>query len=373
MPAQLQTQRQQGAALIIAMLILSIVVVITATMTVEHNFHVRRVSNQLAASQVYGILRGTEAFSHKALAVDAQLDEDNGTFIDHSQEFWAGEKEFIFDEVLFVGELIDLQGRFNLNSLLLDHDPNQSIPTNDMQAIFIRFLQTFEMEDGVFVSYDDAYNITEAIVDYIDADQNPGLACGEDAGYFSIDDRAPHRTANQPLHSVSELRLICNLPVIVYQQIRDKVTVWPLTGDAGININTASVNLLQALLLDDKASYDEAKGTGTPVLKKYPTQPFTLSDDLNQELQMAQGFKAREFEGVGETTQGWEDHNSAETYFTQTLNGARLWPSKYVVLGSNYFLLQAKGRLADVNVQLESVFSRDGGTIQVLARSNGGL
>ncbi len=360
--------KQQGAALIIAMLILSIVVVITATMTVEHNFHVRRVSNQLAASQVYGILRGTEAFAYKALAVDAKLDDDNGLVVDNVAEFWAGEKDFIFDEVLFRGELIDLQGRFNLNSLLVEHVKGDPIPSNNSQAIFIRLLQTFELEEGVTLSYDEAQDITEAIVDYIDPDEDYAFGCGEDSGYFSIENRAPHRTANQAFHSVSELRLICNLPVAIYRQLVPIVTVWPVSGEAGFNINTASVNLLQAILLPDDASYKAVRDD-----KKYPTAPFEMSIDQKKELQMAQGFVARDEGGIGDTSEGWDKHDAAQTYFAQSFNNAKLWPTTSLVLGSNYFLLVSDGKLADVNIHLESVISREGGTIQILARSTGGL
>lgn len=369
MKPRLVCRQQSGAALIIAMLILSIVVVITATMTVEHNFHVRRVSNQLAASQVYSVLRGTEAFSHKALVVDAKLDEDNEKNVDNAGEFWAGEKDFIFDEVLFRGELIDLQGRFNLNSLLVGHEKNKAIPTNNQQAMFIRFLQTFELEDNVGVSYDQAQEITEAIIDYIDEDSNTlGFTCGEDEAYFSIDERAPHRTANQAFHSVSELRLICNLPVALYRQLQDKVTVWPISGKAGINLNTTSVNMLQAILVKDEAVYKDIKDK-----KIYPTTPFLLSADQKKELRMAQGFIPREEGSIGSTSQGWDDHATLQSYLSDIFEGAKLWPSKDLVLGSNYFLLVSNGKLADVNLKLESVFSRDNGTIQILARSSGGL
>ena len=361
--------QQQGAALIIAMLILSIVVVITATMTVEHNFYIRRVSNQLSASQVYSILRGTEVFTHKALAVDAQIDEDNNKYVDKNSEFWSGKKDFVFDEVLFRGELIDLQGRFNINSLLLDIKKGDPVPASDQQGIFINFLQAFESEAGVNVTHGEAVSITEAIIDYIDGDAiSSGLDCGEDSAYYSIEGRSPHRTANQAFQSVSELRLICNVPVFLYQQLESHLTVWPKHSNAGININTASPQLIQALLLSDDKAYIEAKDK-----KLYPTSPLFLSDSQREEISVAQGYIPPPEGSFGLSVEGWDTHTAAEEYFKTTFNGARLWPTQNIVLGSNLFLLISDGKLGNVNLHLESVFSREGGNIRVLSRSTGGL
>ncbi|MCK5880609.1 MAG: hypothetical protein KAG18_01965, partial [Sinobacterium sp.] len=134
-------------------------------------------------------------------------------------------------------------------------------------------------------------------------------------------------------------------------------------------LNTASINLIQAVLIGTQQDYDNAKLGGD----KYPLTPMFLSDDEQKEVQMAQGYLPREEGGIGLVSQGWATDEEAVSYFAENFNNALLWPTDKLVLGSEYFLLLSTGKLADVNVYLESVISRDNDTMKVIARSTGGL
>ena len=351
--------KQNGAALIVSLLILSIVVVLVATMTVEHNFHIRRTSNQLTASQAESYLRATEAIAHKALELDSQLDQENGASVDHLAEFWAQETPpFILDNGAYTGRLYDLQGRFNINSLLLPqanqgqstNQGQRAVPFTWQQGVFIRLLQSFN-NDQQSISYDQAVSITESVLDYIDQDQNTrGFDCGEDDAYYAIAGRSPHRTANQALVSVSELRLICNLPVSLFRKLQPHLTVWPATGDTAINLNTASVELLSALIIadnDQTALQNLTPGYSVPA-------PIDQAE-LNTLLERQQS--------------GYDDFSS----LINDLNGLVLWPGAEMSLASDYFLLASDVQLDDVVMHLDSVISRKDGTIKILARSTDGL
>ena len=347
--------KQRGAALIVSLLILSIVVVIVATMTVEHNFHIRRVSNQLTASQAYSYLRATEAVAHKALQYDLEQDRDNGESADYFDELWAQEAPpFTVDNGAYTGKLYDLQARFNINSLaatLNDTPQNpKAIPYSPEQGIFIRLLQSFN-DDEFTISYDQAVSITESLIDYIDADQTArGFDCGEDDAYYGIEGRRPHRTADQPLASVSELRLICNIPVELFRRLEPHVTVWPLSGKSAININTASVEVLRSVIVDE-ADVDDLKVLSPGFSVPAPLDIAQLEDFL-------------------------ERQRTGYTSFSTVANDlvdAALWPSANLSLASDYFLLSSDAKLGDVVMHLDSVFSRKAGTISILARSTDGL
>ncbi|NRB40358.1 MAG: type II secretion system minor pseudopilin GspK [Pseudomonadales bacterium] len=354
---------QQGAALVVALLILSLVVVLAASMTVEHNFSIRRVSNQLSMQQAYSWARGGESIALKALRIDSEEDNNNNESVDHRGEFWYSEDGNIFpldeDGNFYGGRLVDLQGKFNLNSLRKPPaKPNPSggpqVPYTVEQAVFMRLLQTFN-DDDIQIDYSQAQEITEAVVDYLDADAVVrGFTCGEDDAYSSIDDREAHRTPNGPILSVTELRLVCNLPVFLYEKLRAHVTVWPLKGDSTININTASSELLRSIFLDsaDVGKFKNAKQGQLPGIPE--PVPLNSLKDLIDRL----------------SADGYTDFSQVKT----DVSDAELWPVDNLIgLHSDYFILYSEVKLNDLVLTLSTVISRENGTLQILARSTGGL
>ncbi len=343
-----------------ALLILSLVTVLAASMTVEHNFTIRRISNQLAMQQGYSYLRGVEAIAQKILRLDLEIDKEDGNSLDHLGELWALEAQpFMLENGdAYTGRIYDLQARFNLNSLrdgsavTNDGIPAQ-IPFTIEQGIFIRLLQSFN-DDDFQLSEQEAINITEALIDYMDEDRSPrGFSCGEDDAYYSIDGRQAHKTPNLPLTSVSELRLICNMPVVLYERIKDFVTVWPHSGRMSINLNTAAVPILRSVFVvdTDKSALSKVDG------KTNYTVPPPLDVDILEsylEIQAVEGFS---------------NFNQLQLELTD----ASLWPAAPVGLSSDYFLLLGQANIAELTVTMSSVISRQDGTIKFLARSTGGL
>lgn len=352
-------KKQQGAALVVAMLILALVTVFVVSMSIEYGFGVRRVTNQLVAQQAYSYLRGTEAIAHKALMMDLRNDVDDGKAVDNYGEIWAQQTPpFLLEEGSYNGRLFDLQGRFNLNSLRQEPnvaagDPRPAVPFSVEQGIFIRLLQALGDQE-LPVSEADAYAITEAVVDYLDENQEPsGFHCGEDDAYYGIEGRVPHRTPNLPLASVSELRLVCNLPVRLYERLLPHVTVWPASGKSTININTASRPLLRSILV---ATTDVPQLQAVLGKTTYQVPPPVDDKELDNVIA----------------------HQSADGYtgldqIKVDIQGFELWPGSPVGLHSNYFLLESEATLGDVTQFMSSVISRENGVIVTVARSTGGL
>jgi general secretion pathway protein K len=350
--------KQQGAALVVAMLILSVIVILASTLTLEHSFNIRRISNQITQEQAYQYLRATEAIAHKVLWEDAKQNSDDGVWVDNLGDIWAQEAPpFVLDDGAYTGRIFDLQGRFNLNSLRPQANTQARPPTTVAQGIFIRLLQSVG-DENYSIDYQQAQNITEAIVDWLDEDSSPtGFECGEDDAYYAIDGRAPHRTPNQPFYSVSELRLICNMPFELYYRLQHEVTVWPLNGAGVINLNTASdallrsvvvaksdVTALQAAAKKDKANY-------------IAPEPVSLTDleDIRERLDAG----------------GYEDFITLEGELDAISQA--LWPGANLGLHSEYFLLESAAKLGDLQLTMESVFYRKDGTIYIATRSINGL
>lgn len=383
--------KQRGAAMVVAMLILSIVTVFAASMAFDYQFSIRRVSNQMLMQQAYQYLLATEAIAGKALLQDLQNDADDELTVDRKSEIWA-EEDMVFtvEQGAYTGTLTDLQGRFNLNSLkppvVAAGDFAPQVPYTIQQGIFIRLLQAVGDED-FSISEQEAVAITESIIDWLDEDSMPtGFGCGEDDGYYNIEDRQPHRVANGPFYSVSELRLICNLPLELYYRLQDYVTVWPISGKASINLNTAGLPILRSVLVDEndveslkninnKTSYQAppplAIGAVESIVRR--TQAEELEDE---------DYEQREQSSFNQDSL-WQDANIEqeidEVGFTQLdavlaeTSNLAFWPKADLGLYSNYFLLEAVVTLDRLTQTMSSVISRESGTISVLARSTGGL
>ncbi|MCY4045666.1 MAG: type II secretion system minor pseudopilin GspK [Cellvibrionales bacterium] len=335
-------KKQTGAALVVAMLIISLVTAIAATSSLRHHFMLRRLSNQLKVTQLNSYLQATEMIAKKALTADLQLDAEQKYRYDHFGEIWAQKvPPFLIDGGSYGGEIIDLQSKFNLNMLATPEQyksPNRTLPYTIQQGIFIRLLQSYN-DDNLQITSEQAVEILKAVLDWVDPDTTANFSYCEDDAYTTIEKRKPHRTANQPFMSVSELRLLCNMPPELYIRIKDDLTVWPRTGKSTINVNTASAAILKSVIIpsQDAAFFQKWKpGESFQV-------PRPLEDrDIEQFLeQQKQGFTS------------WSQVQSTLSYFDP-------WPSTMPVLSlhSDYFLLRAQAELDGLTQRYLSVLDR---------------
>jgi general secretion pathway protein K len=271
-----------------------------------------------------------------------------------------------------LGELEDLQGRLNLNNLL--DEPNQSAnagsadpdpetdssetdsqsQTNDPntenvsggagsdeerrftsgQKQLIRLLQTLE---GLGVDQTQAIALTEAISDYMDADDQRRLAGAEDEAYRN--GVPPYRPANQPIASVSELRAIAGITPEIYAALAPLVTVWPLEGSK-LNILTAKPPVLRTINSDDRL------------------EPLSVGDA--QRL-----VELRERGEINEVEDLLTDIAFSDTAMNDIANA--------LGITSDWFLLSASVQIADREQRLYSVLQRNERRVVSRYRSLGEL
>ena len=161
---------QRGSALVVTLLIFAIGIALVVPMYSEYTLFLKRSANSFAAEQGYAYLRGGEELAMLALKQDAEFDQKEDDMRDDLSEFWAQEPQiYPLDEGGWLqGRLEDLQGRFNLNSLAVAAPEGKRFSAHQEQ--FIRLLQVFEEPQ---VNQQDAMLITEAVVDWIDANSEP--------------------------------------------------------------------------------------------------------------------------------------------------------------------------------------------------------
>ncbi len=222
-------KRQRGVAIITALLIVTIATTVSITIATRLQLDVRRTGNLIAQDQAQFYLLAAEEWSQRILRQDKK---DSSS--DSLDESWAIELPPIpVDGGSIQGRLTDLHACININALVKDGAVDTISKT--------RLAQLFQ-NLGV------AGDLTQAITDWIDSDLETSNPNGAEDGYY-LNLESPYRTANTPLLSISELRLIKGFEDSeTYELVKPYLCTFILDGgEMNINVNTASAEVLQSL------------------------------------------------------------------------------------------------------------------------------
>ena len=297
--------RQRGVALITALLVVAIATVAAVSMASRQQLEVRRTASLLHGEQAWAYVLGAEEWAKVVLRRDAQESQ-----VDTLSEDWATRPPVSTVEGGAVfGRIIDLQGRFNLNNLVLQNgkmDP-------EAVAYYKRLLRNLDLDE----------RLADAVVDWIDANIDVTFPDGaEDETYLSLD--PPYRTANRPMQDASELRLVKGYTGEVVDKLLAHVVALPVR--TPINVNTADSTVLSA---------------------------------IGESLSVSDGEKLLETRG--------EDGYATVDSFRQNISGQQLDAAALSVT-SDWFLLLSEADIGEGRARLASRLQRDRGTVRVVGR-----
>jgi general secretion pathway protein K len=234
---------QRGAALVVALLIVAMVVMLATALSSDFLLMFRRVENQLYSEQAYAYLQGAEELARAALLQDLQRDGDKRN--DNLAEPWAEERQFPTDYGFIVGRIEDLSGRFDVNSLSGKGTQDGAAEARSaVQNQFIRLLLTLKLAEPL--GLDQAQALAEAITDWIDVDDDVNGLGGAESQYYAQAEPMG-RPANHAIASPSELMWVKGMTPEIYRALAPLITVWPKTGAMMLNLNTASAQVLRSL------------------------------------------------------------------------------------------------------------------------------
>ena len=225
-------KRQNGVALITAMLIMALITTLTFSLEWDNSLDLRRTYVSMYREEGIQAAFGAESWVLTILRQDAQ---DSDT--DHLGEIWAadmpvlplgGPGESLQGEIY--GDIEDLQGRFNINNLV-DADGEVDQPSLEQ---FRRLLIALGLD----------VRLAGIAADWIDADQDASFPDGaEDSIYTGI--VPPYRAANQVIASTSELAALEGMDKATLDTQQPHIAALP--GRTSINDNTATGPVLQSL------------------------------------------------------------------------------------------------------------------------------
>jgi len=191
-----------------------------------------------------------ESLRRGALNYAAILLTRDDAKIDHLGELWAKPLPPLpVEDGMIAFAVYDAQGRFNLNNLVRNGAPSPA----DI-AMFQRLLTSQGIDPG----------LSETLRDWLDTDSTVSQGGAEDIDYLSLPQ--PYRSANQPLQSVDELRLVKGFSAKDVEKLRPYVTALPVP--TSVNVNTAPDQVLAALFTNLPAAALK------PVLESRVSKPF---------------------------------------------------------------------------------------------------
>ncbi|QPK64726.1 type II secretion system minor pseudopilin GspK [Methylomonas sp. LL1] len=246
---------ERGIALITVMLVLSIATLAVVSMSTARQMDIRRTENQLRAMQAWEYVYGLESWATNVLRTDGKDNER-----DALNESWAKPlPKTAVAQGSLQAEIVDLQGRINLNNLVVDGEVSQE----DVKRLR-RLLHSLELKP----------ELVDAMLDWIDGDMEIRYPHGaEDEAYTRR--KPPYRAANRSFADVSELLLVQGMSLEQYRKLLPYIYV--TFGYAPLNVNTAGATVLRCLA--DDISADQAES-----IFRAGGKPFTdIADFLKDE------------------------------------------------------------------------------------------
>ncbi|MGD8677655.1 MAG: type II secretion system minor pseudopilin GspK [Chromatiales bacterium] len=322
-------KKNHGVALVSVMIVIAIVAGIGAAVVVDQQYSMRRTANLLHGNQAFMHLLALESWGLEVLVDDKKQERAEDSLL----EDWARVLPPVSaDGGIVSGQIRDLQGRFNLNTVFSSQGVNP-VAYRTLTCLLTRYTDP----DA------DPEQIVSALVDWIDPDQDVHNNRGaEDLDYLSSD--PSYRTASRPLISPSEMLLLKGMNHETYDALMAYVTALPMPtlqeqgekADYMINVNTASEELLDCL-------GDGTDPVGSALVEEIRTSgPFTSREEV---LAFIQAFL-----------------NIQENFDTSA------WP---LDVESNYFQISTRAEFGDLIMQMQHVVERGDNDIRVLMRSYG--
>ena len=225
-------QGNRGTAVIMAILTVALVATLAASVVREYGANVMSLTGRHDQNQSRWLARGAVDWARNVLANDART-----SATDHTGEAWATKVPATpVDNGEVSGEVEDLSGRFDLNSVVR----NGAADSTNL-ASYIRLLKLSGIDD------DKASDLANALVAWI-VRANPDGIRASLSSTSPASLGLPQRPPQTPLVDVDELQLIEGYDKEVLVNLRGFVSAFP--APSTLNLNTVSAEVLAAIMPD---------------------------------------------------------------------------------------------------------------------------
>jgi len=247
---------QGGAAIITALLVVMLAATIATYLLSQQSRALTRTARATERAQVTLYAEPTLDWARAVL-----FDSLNNSIYVALKQPWAqpvAAQPLVSAEggavVLASGLIHDEAAKFNLNNLL---KADKTASADDIE-IFKRLLKNLKLNP----------DLSDAVLDWIDDDNEPRPHGAEDGYYLSL--ASPYRTANQPMVQWQELGRVRGFDAVTLRRLAPYITALPTR--TKVNLNTASSELIAALF-PELSSEDTAE-----LMRRRTLTPFQNAD-----------------------------------------------------------------------------------------------
>src|SRR5262245_4215256 len=224
---------ERGIALLLTLLVLTILV----ALILEFDAEARREYRDAAAFRdnfkATVLARASVQAARGVLQQDILKEKQLGLSFDALTDIWALPlTNYVIGDGRLNAKIEDERGKFNLNDLAITGDEIKKGKKVQQAKRLFELLQINP-------------DLVDAIVDWVDKDENPEPAGAESLYYQTL--RPAYKAANFPLETLLELRLIKGMTPDIIDKLSKVVTVYPQEGQSLVNMNTADPLVIQAL------------------------------------------------------------------------------------------------------------------------------
>lgn len=320
----LSKHNEKGVALISVLLVFAIVTIIAGEMLSRSYLDIKKSAAIINTKQAYLYALSGEQFARQILIRDykesgARKISDAIPQSDSLTDNWSTlKKGFDINNGKLTIEILDLQGKFNLNSLR----NSDGSSNREASRQFGRLLSVLKIKT----------NYVPVLADWLDKDKKRRINGAEDALYREKN----YLTANIEIADRTELRLLRGFKPRDYDILKDHVVALPQNTISGANSKTKyNINTMDAKLLE------------------------ALSSSL----------KSKNLKNI-KTIQDGGGYNTIDQW-TNSDGGPYLLPIKeYLTIESEYFEVTVKALFAERMSTIRTYFHRNAkdGTIEVIKR-----
>ena len=230
--------QQSGTVIITVLMLIAVATYLAVEMTYRQRIDITRTGTLLALSQSEENVKSAEALAQYVLVEDFSAGIKNTPNTDNLEEQWTTPVQTSLGQGIIEGEITDLQGRFNINRLLLTGN-------TDAKDQFVNLL------GNLHIPIDSSSSLTPAsiagrVVDWLDVDHDIETDGHEDQEYLLLD--PAYTAADRVLVDLSELMLIAGITREDLDILAPHVALLPPM--ATLNVNTATDETLKAYCLD---------------------------------------------------------------------------------------------------------------------------
>ncbi|TGY90384.1 general secretion pathway protein GspK [Marinicauda algicola] len=268
---RLAGRREEGTALMTAILMTALMAVIAVELVDRTRFALFRTANADQRDEAYWYALGAREFAEGVILRSGPP----GREVMRPGEAWAGDAQvFPIEGGTLVGEIRDGNNCLNLNALAGDgvegEEERPALSAEDNRAMFSVLLERLGVPPDVIEP------VKAQIVDWIDANTYREPRGAEDEVYRAFD--PPLRAANQRLYEVEELLVLPAMTPQLFALIRPYVCVRDTSVQPPFNLNTLQLD--QAVLLSALFQGRLSVGDAEAVLLERPPTGYESLDDF---------------------------------------------------------------------------------------------